>query len=108
MIPERCRKLEYINNVRSCLDTKFEQKIIQQNDTQKVRNILSSRLFTKNYPIKLFFKNLGELVTKTSSKITRGKQLVENTRRKTRRKATRRKFSGEKFVTSTENHLSQI
>ena len=38
--------------------------------------------------------NLGKPVENNLSKTTRRKQLVENTRRKTRRKATRRKFSG--------------
>ena len=52
--------------------------------------------------------NLGKLVENNSSKTTRRKQLVENTRRKTRRKATRRKFSGEKLVARIENNLRQI
>ena len=36
------------------------------------------------------------------------KQLVKNTRQKTRRKATRRKLSGGKLVARTENNLRQI
>ena len=53
--------------------------------------------------------NLGKLVENNSSKTARRKQLVENTRRKTRRKATRRKVLGGKLVARTDiNLLRQI
>ena len=55
--------------------------------------------------LKLIKMNLGKL---KNSKTTRRKQLVENTRRKTRRKATRRKFSDGKLVARIENNLKQI
>ena len=51
-------------------------------------------------------RNLGKLVENNSSKTTRRKQLVENTRRKTRPKATRRKFSGGKLVARTDKIIS--
>ena len=55
-----------------------------------------------------FQENLGKLVENISSKTTRRKQLVENTRWKTRRKASHRKFSGGKLVARTESNLRQI
>ena len=54
----------------------------------------------------LFVLKLGKLVENTSSKTTCRKQLIESTRRRTRRKATRRKF--DKLVATTENSLRQI
>ena len=48
--------------------------------------------------VRTVWTNLGKLGENNSSKTTHRKQLVKNTGRKTRRKATRRKFSGGKLV----------
>ena len=47
--------------------------------------------------------NLGKLFKNNLSETTRRKQLVENTKRK-----TRRKFPGGKLVARTENDIRQI
>ena len=71
-------------------------------------SVQESQILQICYNVEHFSDILFHILIFIESRKTRRKQLVENTRRKTRRKATRRKFSGGKLVARTENNLRQI